>query len=316
MLVGKKVAIVCDWLKDWGGAEQVLLDILEIFPEADIYTSIFEVKNMQKVLNIIPRERIFTSFIGKIPFLKSRPKMVPFLRPYAFESFDLSAYDLVISSSSAESKGVLTKPDTLHVSYCNSVTRYYWSHFHEYMRNPEFGWLNGLARLFMTPMLHKLRLWDRQAADRVDQFIANSETTRLRIAKYYRSDSVVISPGIDTEKFYMETEKADYYLAIGRIVPYKRFDLLVEAFNENGKPLKIVTNTENPLFRELFKHSKPNIEWVIEPTDEEKSEFYANARALVFPQEEDFGLVPIEAMLSGTPVIAYGKGGALETVRE
>ena len=315
-IIGAKVAIICDWLKDWGGAEQVLSDILEIFPEADLYTSIFEEKNMGDILSRIPRERIFTSFMQKIPFVRSRPKMFPFLRPYAFESFDLSQYDLVISSSSAESKGVLTRPETLHVSYCNSVTRYYWSHFHEYLQNPEFGWLNPVARLFMSTKIHKLRLWDRLAAERVDRFIANSETTRLRIAKYYRSDSTVITPGVDTDIFKMETEKEDFYLAVGRIVPYKRFDLLVEAFNENGKPLKIITNTQNPLFKSLVKKSKSNIEWLLDVTLDEKSEFYAKAKALVFPQEEDFGLVPIEAMLSGTPVIAYHKGGALETLRE
>jgi glycosyltransferase involved in cell wall biosynthesis len=165
-------------------------------------------------------------------------------------------------------------------------------------------------------MLNKLRMWDSNAADRVDDFIANSNHTAARIAKYYRRDSTVITPGMDTEKYAIETEKDDYYLAIGRIVPYKRFDLLVETFNRNGKPLKIATNTENRLFKELFAKSKPNIEWILGATEEEKIRLYQRAKALLFPQEEDFGIVPLEAMACGTPVIAYRIGGALETVKE
>jgi glycosyltransferase involved in cell wall biosynthesis len=222
----------------------------------------------------------------------------------------------VISSSSAESKGIITKPETLHVCYCHSPTRYYWSHTHEYSRMLEFGILNPIARLFMPMILNRLRIWDRLAADRVDAFVANSRNSALRIAKYYRQNAEVITPGIDSERFAIETEKEDFYLALGRMIPYKRFDLLVDAFNENGKPLKIATNTENALFKELFKKSKPNIEWILGPSNEEKIRLYQTAKAFVFPPEEDFGLVPIEAMLCGTPVIAYAKGGALETVKE
>ncbi|MDQ1343776.1 MAG: hypothetical protein QG650_496 [Patescibacteria group bacterium] len=180
----------------------------------------------------------------------------------------------------------------------------------------EFGWLNPLARLVMPVMFKGLREWDRDAADRVDDFVANSNNTSRRIAKYYRRTASVITPGIDTEKFAVETEKDDYYLAVGRIIPYKRFDLLVDAFNQSGKRLIIATGTENGLFKELFKKSRPNIEWVIGATDEEKIRLYQKARAFVFPPEEDFGIVPLEAMACGTPVVAYGKGGALETVKD
>ncbi len=312
-LRNKKVAIVCDWLKDKGGAEQVVADLLEIFPGADVYASVYFGEKFGKTFD---GHRIFTSFLQKIPFVRSHPKMFPFLRPYAFESFDFTGYDLVISSSSAESKGVITKPETLHVSYCHSPTRYYWSHAHEYRDRLEFGIFNPLARLCMPWFLKGLRQWDRLAADRVDAFVANSRNTAMRVAKYYRRESEVITPGIDSEKFALETAKEDFYLAVGRIIPYKRFDLLVDAFNENGKPLKILTGTENALFKELFARSNPNIEWIVGASDEEKAGYFGKARAFVFPPEEDFGLVPIEAMMCGTPVIAYGKGGALETVRD
>lgn len=257
-----------------------------------------------------------TSFIQKIPFVRSRPKLFPWLRPYAFESFDLSKYDIIISSSSAESKGIITKPETMHVCYCHSPTRYYWSHAHEYSRMLEFGWLNPLARVFMPIAMKRLREWDVLAADRVDDFVANSANTSKRIAKYYRRPSTVITPGIDIEKFVVETEKDDYYFALGRMIPYKKFDLLVEAFNQSGKRLIIATNTENGLFRELFKKSESNIEWVLGASQEEKIRLFQRARAFVFPPEEDFGIVPLEAMACGTPVIAYGKGGALETVKD
>lgn len=304
-LPDKKIAIVCDWLKDWGGAEQVLADMLELFPQADVFSSVYFPEKFTKLLG---NKTVKTSFLQKIPFVRSRPKLFPWLRPYAFESFDLSGYDVVISSSSAESKGIITKPETVHVCYCHSPTRYYWSHTHEYQKMLEFGIFNPLARLVMPMMLKRLREWDRDAADRVDDFVANSNNTAKRIAKYYRRPATVITPGIDTEKFVVETEKEDYYLAVGRIIPYKKFDLLVDAFNASGKRLIIATSTENALFKELFKKSQPNIEWAIGVTNEEKVRLFQKAKAFVFPPEEDFGIVPLEAMACGTPVIAYGKG--------
>ncbi len=300
----KRIAIVCDWLKDWGGAEQVLYDLLEIFPHADLYTSVFIEKNFP---DLAFRE-VRTTFLNKIPFIRTRPKLVPFLRPYAFESLDLRGYDIVISASSAEAKGIITQPETLHICYCHSPTRYYWSHAHEYMQNPEFGWLNPLARLVMPYFFHRLRLWDIAASARVDAFIANSRNTANRIAKYYRRESTVITPGIDSSRFTLETDKSNFYLAVGRIIPYKRYDLLVDAFNENGKELVIVTNTENKLQKELMKRSKSNITWKFGVTHSEKIKLYQKARAFLFAADEDFGMVPIESMLCGTPVIAFGKG--------
>jgi len=308
----KKIAIICDWIKDWGGMEVVLTHFLEMFPQADIYTSIF----YQEGNPIFAGRKITTSFIQNIPFLNKRPKMCTFLRPYAFEQFDLSAYDIILSSSTAESKGVVTKPESLHVCYCHTPTRYFWSHVVEYQNRLEFGILNPLARLVMPAIIHSARLWDFYAAKRVDAFVANSYTTKRRIEKYYRQDATVIYPGTDMSRFVLQEEKEEYYLYVGRMIPYKRFDLVVDAFNENGKRLILATATENKLLHELRAKSKPNIEWKIGASNEEIRELFSHAKAFLFPPEEDFGIVPVEAMACGTPVIAYRKWGATETVVE
>lgn len=311
-LENKRVAIVCDWIKDWGGAELVLEQFLEIFPRADIFSSVF----FQEGNPLFEKRKITTSFIQNIPILNKSHKLALTLRPQAFESLDLSEYDIVISSSSAESKGVITKPETLHICYCHTPTRYFWSHFHEYMRMTEFGILNPLAKWLMPKIIHKLRIWDFAAAQRPDYFIANSQNTAGRIEKYYNREASVIYPCIDTSKFddMIIQPRSDYYLGVGRCIPYKKFDLLVDAFNKNGKPLILVTNTDNKLYRELQEKSEKNITWVFDPSRTELEEIYAKARAFLFPPEEDFGLVPIEAMAMWTPVIAYGKWWALETV--
>jgi glycosyltransferase involved in cell wall biosynthesis len=267
-LENKKIALICDWINDWGGAELVLSHILEIFPQADIYTSVF----WQEKNPIFVGRNITPSFIQKIPFLNKSHKMALTLRPLAFESFDLSQYDIVISSSSAESKGVITKPDCLHICYCHTPTRYFWSHYHEYMSMMEFGILNPLAKWLMPKLIHRLRKWDFCAAQRPDYFLANSENTAQRIKKYYNRDATVLYPGIEIprdrqlpsynflSKGEMKLQK-DFYLAVGRCIPYKKFDLLIEAFNKNGKKLVCVTNTDNKLYQKLKKISGPNIEW-------------------------------------------------------
>lgn len=322
MLQDKKIAIVCDWIKDWGGAELVLSHILEVFPQADIYTSVF----WQEKNPVFEGRKITTSFIQKIPFLNKSHKLALTLRPLAFESFDLSEYDIVISSTSAESKGVITKPDCLQICYCHTPTRYFWSHYHEYMSMMEFGILNPLAKWLMPKLIHKLRIWDFCAAQRPDYFLANSENTAARIKKYYDREATVLYPGIEIpqDSSHIHTtplstlscqERWDsFYLAVGRCIPYKKFDLLVEAFNGNGKKLICVTNTDNKLYKKLKKISGPNIEWKLGISRDETQALFASAKAFLFPPEEDFGLVPLEAMAHGTPVIAYGKGGALETV--
>lgn len=307
-----KVAIVCDWLVDFGWAEKVLQYFLEIFPQADIYTSI----NFLKESDAFSGKNIYTTYIQKIPFFNKRHKLCLFFRPQAFESFDLSGYDIVISSSTAESKGVLTKPSTLHICYCHTPVRYFWSHYHEYLKMLEFWLLNPLARFLMPKFVHKLRQWDFLAAQRPDFFIANSYNTQKRIEKYYHRNSEVISPWIDFEEFPLQEIKKEYYFYAGRCIPYKRFDILVEAFNKSGKALIIATNTDNALCRRLMNISKNNITWVLHPQKSQLVELYSEAKAFLFPPEEDFGLSPIEAMATGTPVIALRAGGALETVQE
>ncbi len=305
-----KVAIVCDWIKDFGWAEMVLADFLEIFPEADIYTSVF----FGGENPIFKWRKITTSFIQKIPFLNKSHKLALMLRPLAFESFDLSSYDIVISSSSAESKWVITKPDTIHFCYCHTSTRYFWSHYHEYLNMMEFWILNPLAKWLMPKVIHKLRQWDFVASKRVDFFIANSKNTASRIKKYYNTDSKVIYPWINLNEFKFNEKKEEFYLYVGRCIPYKKFELIVDTFNANWKPLILVTNTDNKLFRTLKAKSKENIIWKINITREETIELYSKARAFLFPVEEDFWIVPLEAQVSGTPVIAYNKWWALETV--
>lgn len=311
-IINKKVAIICDWIKDWWGAELVLSHIMECFPQADIFTSVF----YQESNPLFKGRKIETSFIQYIPILWKSHKLALTLRPQAFEGFDLSSYDIVISSSSAESKGVITKPDCIHICYCHTPTRYFWSHYKEYLEMMEFGVLNPLWKWLMPKLIKGLRRWDFLAAQRPDYYIANSYNTQSRIEKYYKRDADVIHPAIDTSQFPLTEKKEDYYLAVGRCIPYKKFDLLVDAFNANGKKLIIATNTDNTLYRNLKKISNDNIQWELSLPREEIIKLYSKAKAFVFPPEEDFWLVPVEAQACGTPVIAYGVWGALETVKD
>lgn len=306
----KKIALICDWIGDWWGAEIVLEQMMDLFPHADIYSSVF----WQDQNTLFTHRSVYTSFIQNIPLLNKKHKFSSILRPQAFESFDLSAYDIVISSSSAESKWVITKPQTLHICYCHTPTRYFWSHYHEYTHMLEFWWFNPLIKILMPRIIHKLRAWDYVAAQRPDVMIANSYNTQNRIQKYYRRKSQVIHPCLHTKNIPYSEEKSDYYFYAWRVIPYKKFDLIVEAFNQNGLPLKIVANTKNALSEKLKAKSAANIEWIYETDNKKINQLHAHAKAFLFPPEEDFWLVPIAAMASGTPVIAYWKWGALETV--
>jgi glycosyltransferase involved in cell wall biosynthesis len=280
----KKVALVCDWIGDWGGAEIVLEQMIDLFPHADIYSSVF----WQQENALFANTKVKTSFIQKIPLLNRKHKFSSLLRPQAFESFDLSEYDIVISSSSAESKGVITKPHTLHICYCHTPTRYFWSHYHEYSKMMEFGIFNPLIKFFMPRVIHKLRAWDYVAAQRPDIMIANSYNTQKRIQKYYKRDSQVIHPCLNIKNIPYSEEKSDYYFYAGRVIPYKKFDLIVAAFNENGLPLKIAANTKNKLSENLRAKSKPNIEWIYETDNQKINQLHTQAKAFLFPPEEDF----------------------------
>lgn len=306
----KKIAIVCDWIKDMWWAEVVLAQLLEIFPEADIFTSIF----FQKWNPIFDWKKIITSSIQNIPLLNKSHKLALTLRPKAFERFDFSGYDIVISSTTAESKWIITKPETLFICYCHTPTRYFWSHYHEYINMMEFWILNPIGKWFMPRLVHNLRKWDFLAAQRPDYFLANSKNTKNRIKKYYNREAEVVYPWIDTEKFIFSSEKKDFYLYVWRCIPYKKFDLIVDAFNKNWKKIVIITNTDNKLFRKLKSISKENISWKLNISFEGIKKYYSEAKAFLFPPEEDFWLVPIEAMASWTPVIAFWKWWALETV--
>ncbi|MBC7498169.1 glycosyltransferase [Candidatus Gracilibacteria bacterium] len=306
------IAIICDWLIDFGGAELVISHLLETFPDADIYTSVCYMDHP-----MLEGRNIYTSWLQRVPFFNRRHKLAGVLRPWAFRSFDLSGYDIIISSSSAEAKNAgysKRGKDTKHFCYCHTPTRYYWSHYEEYRNMMEFGFFNALARLVLDRLIGWLRKLDYEAAQRVDFFIANSKNTQERIVKYYNRESEVIYPGVNIPVIPTAGEKGDYYIGIGRCIPYKRFDLLVDAFNTNGRRLVLCTATDTHLFRELRSKSNSNIEWKYRVSNDEKDELMKGAKAFLFPPLEDFGLVPIEAMAIGTPVIAYGKGGALETV--
>ncbi len=300
-----KLAIVCDWLTCSGGAEKVILALHRLFPKAPIYTSIY---NPQKVKGF-ENAMINTSYLQHLPFAKEKHQLYLTLMPHAFERFDLSSYDIVISSSHSCAKGIITKPQTLHICYCHSPMRYAWENSHKYINEYE---TNNLVKKIAPIFMHKIRLWDRLSADRVDYFIANSKHIQNRIHKYYRRPSSVIYPFVEADKFKLVPSRQDFFLAVGRLTPYKKFDLIIEAFNDLKLPLKIVGT--GVAYKKLKQMAHPNIEFLGRVSDNKLAELYSTAKGLIFPQVEDFGIIPLEAMASGCPIIAYNKGGALETV--
>jgi len=302
-----KVALVHDYLNQYGGAERVLEAFCQIFPQAPIYTLLYD---KERTGWAFADRRIQTSFLQKIPLLKSHHRPFLMLMPLAIEQFDLSQYDLVLSDSASYAKGVITSPKTLHICYCHTPIRYAWDDSHKYIE--EFGY-PGLVKKFIPFFMNYIRLWDEQAAQRVDQFIANSQFVAQRIKKYYHQDSEVIHPPVKTNLFYLADRPDKYFLMVGRFLPYKRFDLAIESFNQLGLPLKIIG--DGPEKKKLQKKAKSNIEFVGLVSDEKLKDYYAHCQAFIFPQEEDFGITAVEAMAAGRPVIAYQAGGALEIVQ-
>ncbi len=300
-----KVALVHDYLSQDGGAERVLKAFHEIWPEAPIFVLFHDQNKLSDFKSADVRE----SFIGKIPGAKKRYQWFLPWMPLATERHNLHDFDVVLSSTSAFAKGVLTRPNTLHISYCHTPTRYLWTDTHEYLEDLK---QNRLIKAFLPSIIHHLRLWDKMSVDRVDHFIANSYTVKSRIHKYYRRDADVIYPPVDVDKFKISNNIGDYYLSGGRLVPYKRFDLLVQAFNRLKMPLKIFG--EGLELENLKKIAKPNIEFLGRVSDQEKADLLSRCRAFLHPQVEDCGITPIESMSSGRPVIAYPVGGATETV--
>ncbi len=301
-----KTAIVHYWFVAQRGGEKVVAELCAMFPEADIFTLVLDRSALPPGLEDRP---IRTSFVNSLPFARRWYQAYLPLMPLGLEQFDLRGYDLVISSESGPAKGVLTGPGTLHICYCHTPMRYVWDMYHDYMAGS-----GRLKRALMAPVFHYLRLWDRLSADRVDHFVANSSNVARRIAKHYRRTADVIYPPVDTDGFDIADRRDDFYLMAGQLVGYKRSDVAVKAFNRLGRRLVVIGEGEQlPLLREM---AGSNVEFLGRQPFDVLRDHYSRCRALVFPGEEDFGLVPVEAMASGRPVIAYGRGGALETVAE
>lgn len=303
-----KVALVHDHLAQDGGAEKVLKIFAEMFPDAPIYTLLYEKKNADKYYK---GRQIETSIIQKLPGgVKHYQWYMPFM-PMAVEFFDMSSYDLVLSDSSSFAKGVITSTHTLHICYCHTPTRYLWSDTHQYIHELKY---NKYFKKIISLVLNYIRMWDKLAADRVDQYIANSRFVAGRIKKYYKRDSAVIYPPVETEKFKISDEVGDYFLIGGRLAPYKRVDLVIEAAKKLNKKLKIYGDGVDLARLKNLAKGHANIEFLGWVDDAAKAELYGRALAFIYPQEEDFGITAVEAMASGRPVIAYKRGGALETV--
>lgn len=300
-----RVALVHDWLVTMGGAERVLEEISRLYPDAPIYTGVVDTGALSpwlKTRTIIP------SFVQGFPrAVRWYNRYLPFLM-YGMEQFDLSSYDLVISSSAAVAKGVLTRAETHHVSYVHTPMRYAWDLYHEYRQREA----HGITAKLMGPVFHYVRLWDRLSADRVDTFLANSTTVRQRIRKHYRREAEVIFPPVAVDNFHVSDEPGRYYLVLSRLVSYKRFDLAVEASNRLKVPLVVVG--DGPERGRLERMAGPTVKFVGRVGDEALANWIAGAKALLFPGEEDFGITPVEVQASGRPVVAYNRGGVRDTV--
>lgn len=306
---GKKVAIVHDWLPVLGGAEKVLEQLLQVYPDADIFT-LFDFLSRDEA-PFLRGVKVTTSSLQKFPFVeKYYRNLLPFF-PYAIEQFDLSDYELIISSSSAVAKGVVTSPHQLHVCYCHSPMRYAWDLQEQYLK--QTGLSSGIRSTFIRMVLHKLRIWDVISANRVDSFVANSEYIGRRIYKTYRRESTVIHPPVDIERFTLLANKDDFYLTASRQVPYKRIDLIVEAFQQMPDK-KLVVIGDGPEHKKISALAGPNVEILGFKSDEVLLDHLRRAKGFIFAAQEDFGIIPVEAQACGTPVIAYGVGGARETV--
>lgn len=301
---GQKIALVHDSLTQLGGAERVVDAFHGIYPKAPLFVLVFDRK-------LKPHYEGWTVVASPLQHLYVRvPRlqyMLPLI-PLAMRFFDFSSFDAVLSSSSAFAKGIRLPKATVHVSYCHTPARFLWMDYREYVRDEAPLFLRPIARM----ILWWLRRWDYRAAQRVDFFIANSENTKAHIATYYKRDSAVIPPFVDTVFFYPTIPTEDYYFLAGRLHAHKRPDLVIEAFNRNGKPLRVAGSGR--IVEQLKKTAKPNISFLGRVSDEDLRDLYSGAKAYIYPQEEDFGIMPLEAMACGTPTIAYGKGGALETV--
>lgn len=303
-----RVAIVHDYLTQFGGAERVLQSLMELFPHAPVFTLIYDKAGMPVAFD---ERRVKTSFLQRLPGARRHHRYFPLLMPLAIEQFDFRDYDLVFSATHSFGKGIITSPTTLHISYCFTPTRYVWDDSHKYVR--EFS-RNPLFQQFAPLALSYIRLWDYYASQRVDTYVTISDYVAKRIRKYYGREAVVVPPPVDVKRFKVSKDHQGYYIVVSRLVPYKRIDLAIEACEQLGRPLKIVGT--GPEIEELKKKAGQHTEFLGFVPDEELPDLYAGAKALLFPQEEDFGITPVEAAAAGKPTIAYRAGGALETIVE
>lgn len=305
----KKIALVHEWLQSYAGSEQVSAAIIDNYPDVELFSVIDFLTDEQRVH--FHNKKATTTFIQSLPRAKRLYQKYLPLMPLAIEQLDVSAADIVISSSHAVSKGVLTGPDQLHISYVHSPMRYAWDLQHQYLK--ESGLSKGLKGWLAKWILHKLRIWDYRTANGVDFFVANSKFIARRIKKVYGRNADVIYPPVAVESFSFTENKSDYYLTASRMVPYKRIDLIVDAF-ATMPDKKLVVIGDGPEFNKVKAKATPNVELLGYCEFDVLKKYMQNAQAFVFAAEEDFGIIPVEAQACGTPVIAFGKGGALETV--
>ncbi len=304
------VGIVADWFITYAGSEKVVAEFLDVFPEAELYSVVDFLSSENK--SHFKNKNITTTFIQNFPFARKKyQSYLPFM-PLAIEQLDVSKHDVILSSSHAVAKGVLTGPDQLHISYIHSPIRYAWDLQHQYLRESNLH--KGFKGLLAKWILHNIRIWDCRTSNGVDHFIANSKFIARRIKKVYGRNADVIYPPVDVERFTLNENKEQYYFTASRLVPYKRIDLIVEAFS-HMKDKKLVIIGDGPEMNKIKAKATSNIEILGYQSNSVMVDYMRNARAFVFAAEEDFGITPVEAQSCGTPVIAYGKGGALETIR-
>ncbi len=304
------IGIVADWLVAYAGAEKVIKEFIDLYPGSELYSVVDFLSDTSR--EQLHNKKAKTTFIQKLPFSKTKyQKYLPFM-PLAIEQLDLSSHEVILSSSHAVAKGVLTGPDQLHISYVHSPIRYAWDLQHQYLQEAKLN--NGVKGLLAKLILHKIRVWDYRTANGVDHFVANSKFISRRIKKVYGRHSDVIYPPVDVERFLLNENKDDYYFTASRLVPYKRIDLIVEAFSHMPDKKLVVIGDGSEMTKIKSKATK-NIEILGYQENSVMQNYMCNAKAFVFAAEEDFGITPVEAQACGTPVIAYGKGGALETIR-
>ncbi len=306
-----RIAFVHDYLVQHGGAERVLECFCEMYPYAPIYTIVY---NKEAMHGAFEDKRIYTSYLQKMPFTKNWHRIFPLLMPPAIEQFDFSAYDVVVSDSSSYAKGIITRPETLHICYMHTPMRYAWDDCQKYTRDFYFP---GFIKSIIPFAMNYIRLWDKVSADRVDVFVANSNFVANRIKKYYRKDSIVVHPPVDTKRFSpveKESRSKPYFLMVGRLIAYKRHDITIKAFNELGITLKIIGR--GPELKRLKKIAGRSIEFLGRVDDEELKKYYRQCQGVIFPQEEDFGIVAMEALSCGKPLVAFLGGDIPEHMED